>query len=121
MQIAYPNFSETLFVDTKKLENFSVVIFVFISFLGRRKGNRTRQQIWSEKMDSNSTTSKRQDRQTVPREVAQSSQPKNQKERLDRAGRPNYLQSPPSSRKPMGQDRQTTSWQVDFIKTISFT
>lgn len=52
----------------------------------------------------------------MSREVAQPSQSKDKEKRLDRTGGPDHLQSAPSPRQPVGENRKIASWKVNFIK-----
>lgn len=78
-------------------------------FAGGREGDRAGEQVRRQEMDADRPPSEGPHRETVPRTVAQSPQPENQEERMDRTGGRDHLSGASSAGQPMGADSETVA------------
>lgn len=90
----------------------------FCRISGRRESYRARQKIRAEEMDVDCATSKRPDREAMPRTLAQPPKSEHQEERLDGSGGPGHLPGAPRMGQPVGEDSQTTSGKVRVSTSV---
>lgn len=81
-------------------------------YAGGRAGRSIGAPIWAEEVDADRQTLERTHRKTVQREVAQSPRSQHQQVSMDRRGGPLAGPSSRAVRQSVGQDCQTSAWQV---------